>query len=206
MDLRAKELVRDGYDRIGSAYLEARPRDGADVELLELLLEALPARRRVLDAGCGAGLPACERLVSAGHQVAGLDFSFGQLLLARSHIADCELVLGDLASMPFAEASFDAVVSYYAIIHVPRTEHRRVFDEIRRVLRPDGLALLCLGWSDNPEEHDPSWLGVPMYWSHFDAQSNLGLLTDAGFEIRWTRRVSDPLDHASHQFVLAATP
>ena len=82
-----------------------------------------------------------------------------------------------------------------------------MFGEVYRVLRPRGLALLCVGADDVPENDDPeSWLGVPMYWSHFDADTNLGLLRGMGFGIEWSRRVADPMDHGAHLFVLARRP
>jgi hypothetical protein len=52
-----KSLVRDGYDRIAFSYLEARPNDGGDVRLLQELIAELTAWSRVLDAGCGSGVP-----------------------------------------------------------------------------------------------------------------------------------------------------
>ncbi len=196
--------MRDGYDRIASSYLEARPHDGADVALLEELLNQLSSPSRVLDAGCGSGVPVSSRLLEGGHDVVGVDLSSGQLSLARTVLARGQLVRGDLTELPFADESFDAVVSFYTIIHVPRQEHDSLLREIHRVLRTDGRALLCLGWGDLPEDHDPdSWLGVPMFWSHFDEQANLALLSEVGFILEWSRRITDPMGHASHQFVLA---
>jgi SAM-dependent methyltransferase len=81
-----------------------------------------------------------SRLLEAGHDVAGLDLSSGQLSLARSKLAKCQFVQGDLTNLPFSNGSFDAVVSYYAIIHVPREEHEALLREIHRVLRHDGRA------------------------------------------------------------------
>ena len=73
--------------------------------------------------------------------------------------------------------------------------------------RCGGRALLCLGWHDIPEDHDPdSWLGVPMFWSHFDADTNVVLLQRAGFTIESSVEVPDPMDHASHLFVTAVRP
>lgn len=112
----------------------------------------------VVDAGCGAGVPVTRHLVAAGFATVGLDFSVAQLELARGLVPGADPVHGDLAGLPFPDSSFDAVVSYYAIIHVPRSEHAAVFAEVWRVLRPGGLALLCVGASDLPEDHDPeSW-------------------------------------------------
>lgn len=199
-----KRVVREGYDQVASTYLEARPRDGEDVALLSEMLKDLPNHGRVLDAGCGSGIPVARRLLEAGHDVTGLDFSSAQLDLARSNVTKCQLVQGDLTNLPFLSGSFDAVVSYYAIIHVPREEHEALLSEIQRVLRHEGRALLCLGWGDLPEDRDPdSWLGVPMFWSHFDERANLALLAKVGFTPQWSKQVADPMGHASHQFVLS---
>jgi ubiquinone/menaquinone biosynthesis C-methylase UbiE len=199
-----KNLVREGYDRIASSYLEARPNDGGDVRLLEELMGELTASSRVLDAGCGSGVPVSSRLLEAGHHVVGMDFSSAQLSLAQSVLTSCQLVQGDLTELPFGDGTFDAVVSFYAIIHVPREAHGALLKEMHRVLRPHGRTLLCLGWGDLPADLDlESWLGVPMFWSHFDQETNLALLSEVGFTLRWSRQVSDPMGHAGHQFVLA---
>jgi len=199
-----KRVVREGYDRVANSYLQARPHDGEDIALLAEVLHDLPSHSQVLDAGCGSGIPVATQLLEAGHDVVGLDLSSGQLSLARSNLAKCQFVQGDLTNLPFSNGSFDALVSYYAIIHVPREEHEALLSDIHRVLRHDGRALLCLGWGDLPEDHDPdSWLGVPMFWSHFDEKANLALLSKVGLIPRWSKQVADPMGHASHQFVLS---
>jgi SAM-dependent methyltransferase len=200
-----KELVRSGYDRAADSYLVARPMAGADVALLDELIDRLPAGGRVLDAGCGAGQPVSQALAAARLAVTGLDLSIRQLQLARSQGGLLSVVEGDLAAVPFATATFAGVVSYYTIFHLPRSEHGGVFAELRRVLRIGGYALLCLGNRDVPEDRDPdSWLGQPMYWSQYDATTNLRLLEASGFRPLWHREVDDPMGHRSHLFVLAA--
>jgi SAM-dependent methyltransferase len=109
-----------------------------------------------------------------------------------------------MAALPFGAGTFDALVSYYAVIHVPRTDHAGVFSEFRRVLRAGGWALVCIGSGDNPDDRDPgSWLGTAMYWSHYDAETTLGLVGGAGFDVADSWDVPDPMDHGTHRFVLA---
>jgi SAM-dependent methyltransferase len=166
-----RRVVRAGYDAAARSYLAARPSDGADVALLAELMSLLAAGDRVLDAGCGAGQPVSDRLVGAGLATTGLDLAWQQVAMARTLVPGSTVAQGDLAALPFPSGAFAAVVSYYAIIHVPRDEHAVVLGEIRRVLATDGLALLCLGAKDLPADDDPdSWLGTPMFWSHFDAR------------------------------------
>jgi hypothetical protein len=45
-----------------------------------------------------------------------------------------------------------------------------------------------------------------MYWSHFDADTNLRLLRDAGFEIVHDEIVPDPMGHGAHLFALVRRP
>lgn len=207
MDDHRRDLVRAGYDDVAERYLAERTVEGADIEALARLTRRLPGGARLLDAGCGAGVPVSRALVDAGIATVGLDLSRRQLELARALVPECATVQADLAVLPFADARFDAVVSYYAIIHVPRTEHATVFAEVRRVLRPGGLALLCLGAGDVPEDEDPeSWLGTPMFWSHFDAPTNLTLLTDAGLDVVEHEVIPDPMGHRGHLFALAQRP
>ncbi len=198
-----KQIVRDGYNRIARQYLATRSADSDDAQLLYDLLARLPRGARVLDAGCGAGVP-ITRLLNEQCAVIGVDFSETQLTLARTLVPKAQLVCADIAALSFAHESFDAICSYYAIIHVPRDEHRQLLADFQRMLKPHGFTLLCMGNGDTSGGTEQDWLGAPMYWSHFDAETNLQLLRDAGFAIIWAQTVSDMLDaNAAHLFVLA---
>jgi len=201
-----KAIVRHGYDEIACAYLAARGNDTDDVRLLDDLLGRLPVGARVLDAGCGAGEPV-TRILSQHCDVTGLDISHVQLDIARSAIPNAAFVQGDLTALPFVDATFDALVSYFALIHVPLAQHATALRELRRVLRPGGLALFSMGANDNPVDIDPNWLGAgtPMYWSHYGRADNLRLVAEAGFCLIWERLIAEDAEFGGgeHLFVLA---
>ena len=208
MDGKAvRAIVGSGYDLAAEDFRAIRVDDGGDVEQLAALLPRLSPSSRVLDAGCGCGAPVGKRLRDAGNDVIGLDLSAAQLRLSQHLQVGLQPVQGDLAELPFADGSFDAIVSFYSVIHVPREEHRAVLEEFHRVLVVGGLLLVCMGWSDLPADHDlDSWLGAPMFWSHYDAVTNLKLFADACLIVKRSDEVPDPNGHGSHQFVLAAKP
>ncbi len=197
-----KGLVRKGYEAISSGYTNDRARRSQDVSLLDDLIPRLPREGVVLDAGCGAGVPVAQ-LLSRSFRVIGIDFAEAQIHLARTHAPAADLVAGDITHLPFRRGAFDAVVSYYAIIHVPREEHRDLVRDIHRVLKPSGLALLCMGEHDNPRDI-AEYMGTQMFWSHFDGETNARILVEVGFEILWAKPVIDFQDPAaSHRFFLA---
>jgi len=155
----------------------------------------------VLDAGCGSGYPVSQFL-SQYFQITGVDFAEEQIRLAKTNLPESTFVSGDLTKMPFKEDVFDALVSYYAIIHVPRQQHSTLLIDFHRILKTGGLALLCLGIGDLPED-TADYLGTEMLWSHYDKETNLRMMKQSGFSLLWSKVVEDPIDaHAAHLFVL----
>jgi len=203
----AGKVVQAGYNVIAERYLQARNRDSADVQALSQLTARLPANALLLDAGCGAGLPITARLVDAGHRVVGVDFALAQLALARTNVPGAAVVCQDLTQLGFAAGVFDAVCSYYAIIHIPRERHEGVLAGFHRLLKPGGLVFLCLGAQSIDDDFDNDYFGVRMYWSHYDAPTYLALLPRLGFKVLWAETIADALDGdqplSGHLFVLA---
>ena len=77
--------------------------------------------------------------------------------------------------------SVDAVVSFFAVIHVDRRHHERLFRVIRSFLPRGGPILVTMGEHDWEGQQD--FLGVPMAWSHFDSATNRKLIEDSGFSV-----------------------
>jgi SAM-dependent methyltransferase len=124
--------------------------------------------------------------------------------LARELVPKAEFSCQDITNLSFPNATFDAICSYYAIIHIPREEHEAIFRQCHRMLKPSGLALLCLGADDLEDDIVEDYLGARMYWSHFDIETNLNLIRASGFELIWSREVNDSTSPgSSHLFVLA---
>jgi len=95
------------------------------------LCASLLPEGRVLDVGCGIG-HSYELL--APRETVGLDVD-PDVLTGQ----DRETCTGDMRALPFADASFSSVLSVQALEHVPDPE--RALREVRRVLRPGGVAV-----------------------------------------------------------------
>ncbi|MGV8026267.1 MAG: class I SAM-dependent methyltransferase [Anaerolineaceae bacterium] len=102
---------------------------------------------RILDLGCGNG----RHLVyfgKAGYQVFGTDLSGWGLQAASTWVSQenipSRLALADMQSLPFANGSFDAIISFKVIQHNLEVDIQATFREIERVLRSDGLLVIDL--------------------------------------------------------------
>lgn len=198
-----KEIVKAGYNAIAEKYAGLRSEDTEDIKLLEELVKRLPRGAKVLDAGCGSGVP-ITRFLAKFFDVTGVDFSQEQIRRARQLVPEATFLCEDLTKLAFADSSYDAICSYYAIIHIPRDRHRGLMKSFHRMLRPRGLALLQMGATDTPEDL-ADYHGVDMYWSHYDAETNRKMVEESGFDILWVKLVEDPIDPEGGEglFILA---
>jgi ubiquinone/menaquinone biosynthesis C-methylase UbiE len=154
-----------------------------------------------LDAGCGAGVPV-TRILSQSYDVIGVDSSDEQIRLARELVPHAQFICQDMTELDFPDKSFDAICSYYAIIHIPRQEHWSLLRNFHRMLKPVGLVLLSMGFSDSAVDIEEDFFGARMYWSHFDAETNLKMLADCGFNVVWSDIVFEQLAFGGGRYPL----
>ncbi len=89
----------------------------------------------IADLGCGSGLFS-NILFAKGFDVTGVDLSTGMIKLAQKNFPRCKFVVGDVEKLPFADASFDAVLLSGLLHHLP--DPSKCVAEVWRILRPGG--------------------------------------------------------------------
>jgi 2-polyprenyl-3-methyl-5-hydroxy-6-metoxy-1,4-benzoquinol methylase len=180
-----KDVVRRGYDAVSYLYRGDGDDDaGERREWIDRLVARLPAGARVLDLGCGCGVPVSRALVDAGLDVTGVDLSRVQIERARRLVPAARFVRADASEVDFPAASFDAVVCLYMLIHVPLDEQPPLLAKVYSWLKPGGLFVATAGeraWTGVAE----NWLGsgAVMWWSHADASTYREWLSQAGFTV-----------------------
>jgi SAM-dependent methyltransferase len=197
-----KRIVAQGYDAISERYLAwsgLRP-SPTRLRYLALALELIPAGSDVLELGCGAGIPMTAALAD-GRSVTGVDISATQVEAARRNVPSATFIQADMTALNFEPASFDAVVAFYALTHVPRDEQPDLLDRIRGWLRPGGLFIASMGADDEPGDVEADWLGVDMYFSHFGAKANRRLVQQAGFALESAEVADEPEDRHDARFL-----
>jgi SAM-dependent methyltransferase len=202
------DLVRRAYDAMGDGFAEWRHRIVGDPRRAweEELVSRLEDGARVLELGCGSGVPDTQRL-AARFQVTGVDISERQVQRARLAVPDAQFIQADFTALELEPSSFDAVVSFYAFNHVPRELLAPTFARIHRWLAPGGYLMTALGTGDT-DAWTGEWLGAPTFFSSFPSETNTRLVREAGFEILRDELVTfrEPQGDATFQWVLAAAP
>jgi SAM-dependent methyltransferase len=141
-----KDFEAEGWSGNAAGYGRLTGRITA--RLGEPLLDAAGVRAgtRVLDVGCGRG-DLCAAAAARGADVVGVDLAEGMLAAAREAHPDLALRRADAEDLPFADASFDAVLAAFVVNHLPHPE--RGAAELRRVVAPGGRVAVAM-W-DQPE-------------------------------------------------------
>lgn len=202
-----RRTVEAGYDVLAPSFGEWGARVVGDPweRFLEELAARLPADARVLDLGCGNGKKTAR--LADRFDVTGVDVSERQLALARVEAPNATLIHADFMELVAPAGTFDAITALYSIVHAPRQEHPALLDRIRRWLTPGGLFLASLSHIGGPDRFE-EWLGVEMFFSGFDAETNGRLIRDAGFDVLVEEvvRMHEPEGDTAFFWVLARNP
>jgi ubiquinone/menaquinone biosynthesis C-methylase UbiE len=205
-----RRAVQAAYDTAAVDYVKAFADDleglPVDRSLLDACARQLNGVGRVLDLGCGPGQVA-DYLTRSGLQVIGLDLSPQMLVLASGRTPDASFAGGDMRWLPFRSHSFRAVVAYYSVQHLPRSELAVALKEIHRVLTSDGRLVLATHLGEGEIQMD-EFLGheVSPFGGTFYAVDELGEeLRRQSFSVEeFQQRVPLPHEHQSQRIYLLA--
>lgn len=214
--MEPKDIVRTGYDALSYLYRQDDDTSICHIRWASLLVEILRPTKvaRVLDLGCGCGIPVARTLVQAGHHVVGVDISAVQVKRAEELVvggqffrADItELVIGivegEVQNVIQSNVPFDAVVAFYVLIHMPVDEQVALIRHLGNWVKAGGYCMMTVGLTAWTGE-EKGWLGsdTRMWWSQTSLDNYRKWVKDGGFEIMKEEHVPE-VDSEGHQFLL----
>lgn len=153
--MAARKLeLRRRYDKTAGIY--DRRYEEIQRAKYRVVLKNLPPRpKRVLDLGCGTGMFLGE-LSKASDFVVGVDASMKMLRVANVRRGKAALVLADADQLPFADESFDVVVSVTLLQNMP--DPATTVKEVARVLKKNGTAILTVMKRKHSREELEGWV------------------------------------------------
>jgi ubiquinone/menaquinone biosynthesis C-methylase UbiE len=148
--------MKDPYKRIARFYDAIVEPFNATLRRYVVKVAQPTIGMKVLEVGCGTGTN-LELFADAGCQVAGVDLSPSMIDLAKKKLDDrADLRLGDASEMPFADGSFDLVLSFLTLHEMPPAVRSPVMQEMARVAGTEGKLLLI--------DYFPGPFQIPKGW------------------------------------------
>ncbi|PWI43878.1 class I SAM-dependent methyltransferase [Streptomyces sp. ICBB 8177] len=181
----------EAFDAIGDRYDDAFPHKEGQLAAGAWLAGSLPAGSRVIDLGCGTGVPTTRQLSEAGHKVVGIDLSAGMVSLARERVPDAVFHQMDIADLrpggpgeavAGGKGRYDGATAFFSLLMLPRAEIPLALATVRELLVPSGLLALSMVEADVDDFAIP-FLGHTIRVSGYLRDDLRRVVCDAGFEI-----------------------
>ncbi len=176
------------FDQIGKRYDESFTERDVQLAEGEWLLSQLDRPARVLDLGCGSGLPTARQLLDAGVEVVGLDESRIMLDLAEVQAPSGRYLHRDLREVADL-GEFDAVVANFSLIMVRKADVPPLLSQLRAQLRGPGLLQVAMVLGDF-DELPIVFLGAPAKVTAYPPDELTRVVEAAGFEVTTLREIT----------------
>jgi SAM-dependent methyltransferase len=175
------DLIADHYERHALAWdADRRAAAWIDECWIGRFIELLPARAKVLDLGCGGGVPVAIRLAAHGFRVTGVDSSPTMISLCQSRMPDQDWMIGDMRSLALA-SRFNGILAWDSFFHLRPDDQRAMFPLFAAHAASGAMLMFNAGLAYG--EAIGSYRGDPLYHASLDAAEYRNLLASAGFEV-----------------------
>jgi SAM-dependent methyltransferase len=170
------------YDLIAEWY--ASTRAGAiGIPEAAALASSVPSESLVLDVGCGNGIPITRALLSAGHQVIGLDSSHAMLAKFRQNCPDAFAVRGSVQFCPFVDCIFDAAVAWGVLFHLNPEDANQAIANVSRMVKRGAPFLFTSGDVDDFAGKESQMNGVTFRYFSYSVDGYRRILAEHGFTL-----------------------
>jgi len=176
---RPAEAIIDLYSRRAREFDADRTRTLFERPWLDAFLDHVPPAGTVLDLGCGSGEPIARCLVEQGRRVTGVDAAPGLIALCRGRFPDHDWLVADMRGLDLGR-TFDGLIAWHSLIHLPPQDQPGLFEVFARHLRPGGVLMFTSGAEHG--EHVGEWRGEPLYHGSLSLAEYRSALDAAGFD------------------------
>lgn len=172
-------LNESSYDKISEQFLFSREKSQVHQKVIEFA-NNLDKHCKVLDIGCGGGVPNSKYLTEKGLIVTGIDISKNLLSQALKNVPNATFLMSDITQF-HTQDTFSGIIAWDSLFHLEYSEHESVFRKIYNLLKPGGLFLFTHGGTEGEilgEMH-----GEQFSYSSLGPVKTKTLLEEIGFKI-----------------------
>lgn len=178
-----QETPIETWNRVADDFQRQRKRTLVEKGWLDRMVGVAPAHdgpRRLLDLGCGTGLPLAAYLAERGLEVTGVDAAPRMLAHFRANLPGTEAQQEDMRDLALGRP-FDALLAWDSLVHLPPDDQHRVFPVFRRHATPGAALLFTTGARAGETRGEAA--GAPIYHASLDPDAYRALLAENHFRL-----------------------
>lgn len=185
-DYFSAEYLAKQYDKMAESYNDSRHLYDNSLQLEELD-ELVDPGNKVLDVGCGSGIPVAKYFVEHGCEVIGFDVSKEMIRLAMRNVPRGDFFQADVLAIELPSNTYNLVVSFYCVFHIEKSRQEEVFQKFYEALIPGGYSYFTLAGEKYTNEKE--FQGTKRFgdcllpYAHFSEEKYREILTSTGFTI-----------------------
>ena len=169
------------YREHADAFVRLRGTGLIERAWLDAFLAPLPgASPRVLDIGCGFGVPIAQYLIERGCRITGVDSSVPLLNRAKAAFPEHQWIAADMRRLPLMEP-FHGLIAWHSFFHLTPEDQRPMLNEVRRLTTPGAVLMFTSGTGLG--EAIGQFEGRPLYHGSLDGAEYRDLLEGNGFQV-----------------------
>lgn len=175
-----KKNVFKAYNLIADWFSENRHQEVMEKAYLDSLIKIIGKGAKVLDLGCGTGVPIMDYLLGQRMQVMGVDASYSMLNIAKRNFSSADFSQADMRQLSLS-LKFDAIITWHSFFHLPPEDQPSMFQIFKSHLNSNGVLLFTSG-----KEYGEAWGmvgGINLFHGSLDTHQYRSLLETHGFRI-----------------------
>lgn len=180
----AKRSTKEIYERQARHWDDVRLTSLYEKPWLDRFLSVLSPCGRLLNLGCGSGIPVAGYCLGKGYALVGVDYSKTMIELARKHYPDTDWPDADWRVQDITQLSltgkFDGIYSWDGFFHLSIDQQRAVLPKLSNLVKPQRAIMLTVGTGEG--EVTGMVGGETVYHASLAPDEYKELLSQGGFE------------------------
>lgn len=173
-------MNKESYNKIANTWADYRNESFVSQLIIDFA-EKLNPQAKVLDVGCGTGVPVARFLAEKGLLVTGIDAAEKMIEIAFSHqIPNAHFIVSDFFDF-HPQETFDGILAWDSFFHFPKKSQELIYPKVAKMLNSGGYLLFTHG--DVDDEHTNPMMGEEFYYSAIPKEKIKKLLEENGLEV-----------------------